>query len=535
MNRPPVCPILLLLAALLIGCNAQAKRDSAGPEAAAALTAPDSPVQVDGAPPPAPIATTSTPPVEPAPTATPSVPPPAGPLDPAPAQWVLLPTVTPTPPPTDQMLPLLPSIVRIPTVTPTPNRAVMPEPTLPADPERHPMATPFYYQTADLAQRGITYRVRTGAGFGLFPFNDVSPCLCRSLDNAQECSREIEEYQLGVPIEGVVRTDECLSIELGDGRIALFNNISDHMVGSVSYAYAEKLADINYHLLHAWYYEGHDYLLVNADSGAVTVVPTYPILSPDKRHFAVIIPPMGSFGHTLIVQVWGFEDGPPHLVRGWRIERLSGDFEGPLPVLAWTDTESFHIIWPTALGQLAGAELKVNLETDGWAIYYNDQPIPQPIVEARTIRFANGGIDFDEFLDTLEVGKPVYIDRDYVYTAVPDELDGATYFRLPQYYYLGEDEDYFPLSVQMANYLQFRVNDDARVYVALDAQVRQLPDWMQSGWQAVDISLETNDIPLQLYRKVYPADTMVELLDRWMQDNRVPSQFIVIVTPDSDG
>ena len=302
----------------------------------------------------------------------------------------------------------------------------------------------------------------------------------------------------------------------------------------VSYSYDKKLAGSNYHLLHAWYYEGHDYLFVNADSGKVTVVPAYPVLSPDKRRFAAMYAPMGSFGYSLIVQVWDLADDAPHLARGWNIEKLSGDSEGPLSVLAWTGMESFHIIWPTALGQLAGAELKANLEADGWAIYFNDQPIPQPIVEARTIRFANGGLDYYEALGTLAVGKPVYTDRDYIYTAVPAELDGATYFRLPQYYFLGESVDYFPLERQLASYLQFRVNDDARVYVALDAQTRQLPDWMQAGWQAVDLRLETNDIPLQLYRKDYPADTLVELLDRWMQDNRVPSQFIVIVTPDTD-
>jgi hypothetical protein len=176
----------------------------------------------------------------------------------------------------------------------------------------------------------------------------------------------------------------------------------------------------------------------------------------------------------------------------------------------------------------------VALEPDGWVVYYDDKPMTQPIVEYRSIRFATMGPGGREFLDTLEAGKPVYTDRDYRFTSVPNELDGATYFRLPQHYFLGEEPDYFPLEAQMADYLQFQVTDRASVYVALDAQVRELPDWMQLGWQAVESGLETDDVPLQLYRKVYPAGATVALVDRWMLEDRVPSQFIVIVAPASN-
>lgn len=84
----------------------------------------------------------------------------------------------------------------------------------------------------------------------------------------------------------------------------------------------------------------------------------------------------------------------------------------------------------------------------------------------------------------------------------------------------------------MGNYLEFQVTDNADVYVAQDTLVDELPDWMQTGWQAVEMKLETNDVPLRLYHKEYPAGATVELVSKWMMENRVPSQFVVIVTPD---
>ena len=512
MHRSLLYPALLLLAALLlIGCGRQTKRESPVLNATRTPVETTMPVLVskESLEDRQTSTATSTPRAKSTSEANPSASSFDSPIDPGSQEIVLLPTVTPT------------SVLYFPTGVP----------------ERHPMTTPYYYGGEghiEHAQRGITDTVRTGAGFGRFSFNDVSPCLCQSLQNSQECSREIEEYLLSAHMEGIVRREQCLSIELGDDRIVTFNDLSA-TAGSVRYTYAEPLPDINYHLLRIGYWEGGEYLLVDGNSGAVTVVPGYPVFSPDHRHFAIGFFPMGSLGSTLLVQVWNFGDDGPHFEKGWRIERLPnimptfGIVRIPVPIPTWARAERFHIRWPLSADPQPSVEMMVELEANGWEIYYNDKPIVQPIVEAGTIQFATMGPASEDFLDTLEAGKLVYTDRDYVFTSVPDKLAGAIYFRLPQAYYLGEEPSYFPLEAQMANYLQFQVNDCTSVYVALDAQVRKLPDWMQSGWEAVEISLETDDVPLQLYRKVVEAGDMVELVDKWMMEDRVPSQFVVIV------
>ena len=101
--------------------------------------------------------------------------------------------------------------------------------------------------------------------------------------------------------------EQCVSIELGGDRIIAFTDISD-TTRSVEYRYEERFPVINYHLLRVGYWEGNDFLLVNGDSGAVTVVPGYPVFAPDNRTFAVA--DLSGYGLSFI-QVWSLQDDGP--------------------------------------------------------------------------------------------------------------------------------------------------------------------------------------------------------------------------------
>jgi hypothetical protein len=498
VNRPLRYTTFLLLLTLVVGCKGfeRVVNHSGGKQQASLATA-----MLTVAPP-----------------ATPSEPPIDNPQATSNQEATLLPTVTPTPPPTA-------TPVEPPPVTQFSTLLSTEDPT--AEPELHPIATPYYYASQALGLRGITYTERSNAGFGLFPANTISPCLCRFSQDASACSQEIEQYQLSIHPTGVVSTEQCTSIDLSDGRSTAFNPVTSTTgVGSVNYIYQKWLSEINYHLVLAGYWEGWDYLLVDSNSGKATVIQGEPVISPDNRHFALTVP-LASF-----VQVWSLADDGPQYKKGWQIEGLPWQSELVRPVITWTSPNRFEVEWPIPSGVVnppsAPESVTVALEEEGWVVYHDDKPMTPLIVDAASIHFANGGID--DMLDTLAVGNPVYIDHDYVFTAIPTELDGAVYFRIPQSYFLGEDPSYFPLKAQMANYLDFNVTDDAIVYVALDAIIDDMPDWMQEGWQPAGITLETNDIPLKLYRKEYPAGTTVGLVDRWMTEGRVPSQFVVMVT-----
>jgi hypothetical protein len=263
----------------------------------------------------------------------------------------------------------------LPTVTPTP---LTPE-LWTLEPELHPLPT-RYPASADLVTySGITYTLHTESGFGSFSFNKISPCLCQSLDNTNACAREIEKYLLTAPVKGVVRSEQCLSIDLEDDRVITFNDINAES-RSVIYNYAESLPDINYHLLTIGYSEGGQYLLLDGVSGAVTPVRGYPVFSPDNHRFAIgLFPWPGS--STLFVQIWNFAEGTLQIEDGWQIEQLPPHGMSTHAALSWTDPEYFRIRWPIQEGQDATEEVSVALEADGWKVYYQNKPVRQPIVE----------------------------------------------------------------------------------------------------------------------------------------------------------
>lgn len=427
---------------------------------------------------------------------------------------VALPTVTPTPNQPPILLPTATAPSLLPTVTPTPlapltlidNSAWANDPDAPL---AYRMEKPAYYDDLNyVARQGITYVDASKINHQ----QDNSACLNGAI-TAQT---------------SIFQGDGCLAIILDDGRRLLFHDINA-TTRSVYYYYIKSLPEINSHLIQTRYWEGGEYLIVHQATGHVTVVPFMPIASPNYRYLA-----MSSFGWdnptVLYVQIWQIGEEIPNLVNWWRVERLPYQLFNPTEVLTWESAEHINIQWTIDIKQSQLLNLNASMGQAGWMLDLNDWPLPNALIEYNSMHFALGGLDRHTMLDTLVVGKPTYTDRPYIFVAVPKELEGATYFRIPQYYFLGESPDYFPESVQKGHYLRFRVIEDAHIYVALDAQLHQPPDWL-AGWQAVDLKLENDDIALQLYRKAYPAWSWVELVDRWMEEGRVPTQFIVIITP----
>lgn len=435
-------------------------------------------------------------------------------------QTVLLPTITPT---TISHATPFPLSTRIPTPLPTP----VTTPTRP--PELQPIATPYYYATVQIAHSGITYTMRSDAGFGQFAFNDVSPCLCVGVQEPDVCRQALADYQSREHVVGVVETEACVSLDLADNRLVVFQDAipeGDLAARGVVYRYLRPVPDTNYHMLLSGYWEGSDTLLVHRETGEVTVVPGYPTFAPDHSRFALLV------SHTSFVQIWQLNDDGPRYEEGWRIANLPYPYSEIFPEINWLSATSVHLHWPIPVGYAyppdEPEDVTITLEPQGWVVYRQEQPLPRLIVDPNSIEYANE-TDTRGYLDTLAVGEALYQDQAYVFTAIPDALAEAIQIRLPQSYYLGEDPSYFPLEAQLGNYLSFRVTDDAFVYVGLDAVVDELPDWMQAGWKVALFTVETNDIPLRLYHKRYPAGASVELVDRWMEEGRVPTQFVVIV------
>ncbi len=86
--------------------------------------------------------------------------------------------------------------------------------------------------------------------------------------------------------------------------------------------------------------------------------------------------------------------------------------------------------------------------------------------------FANinvaSGRGFEKY--TMRIGARCYADNDYTLTRIPVELSGLPALRLAQ-------ADKSESSVE---FLRFDLARDARIFVAYDAEVKHLPDWLKS-------------------------------------------------------
>jgi len=122
-------------------------------------------------------------------------------------------------------------------------------------------------------------------------------------------------------------------------------------------------------------------------------------------------------------------------------------------------------------------------------------------------------------LDTLSVGKPVYIDRDYTFTNVY-KLGGRIYIVTANDDKTGTGDDF----------LTFGLTKAARVYVGLDQRL-SVPSWL-SGWTPEGAYLETTNagIHMDLYSMDFEAG-MVSL--GGPEGTGAESMYTVVLVPKS--
>jgi hypothetical protein len=411
----------------------------------------------------------------------------------------------------------------LPTVTPPPGSSATPAaistPTATASPEPEPTPVlyPIYptrWTAHELALQGVSF---TENRIGVMPLDESSPAampdaLCANL-SGYECTQTIERHLLESGAEGVIRDGERLEIVLRDGWTMIFTNRPDADTRLTVYSYAGYLHEIGYYVILALYWEGGDYLLVNSATGAVTAMPGKPVLSPDGRRLGVF----AGVSDSYVLQIWDVTETGLHLAQAWGVWHLPVALRGTALELVWTAADAFQI--QPANSPEQDAPIRGRLDGAEWEITFNGKPMPRVVMDVNSITYRYGHAFYS--LETLVEGAKVYRDRDYIFTHVPAELVGKQYFLLPN----NATRD------TVADYLRFAVTDRAAVYVALDVQAGELPDWMQQGWERLDAVLETDDIPLQLYRKVYPAG-VVTLGGNWMPPaSGIRSHYVVVVAP----
>jgi hypothetical protein len=91
----------------------------------------------------------------------------------------------------------------------------------------------------------------------------------------------------------------------------------------------------------------------------------------------------------------------------------------------------------------------------------------------------------------LGVGDRVYVDRDFVYTALPESLVGHTYILTA----MGDAS-----SQKRHDFVTLMVDRPADVYILYDARAQEPPQWLSGAFYPVGGAIQTNRGPLALWK-----------------------------------
>ncbi len=97
----------------------------------------------------------------------------------------------------------------------------------------------------------------------------------------------------------------------------------------------------------------------------------------------------------------------------------------------------------------------------------------------------------------LLVGDTYYIDRSYVLTDLPPQLDGL----------MGIKTANNDKRNQETVFLTFALTHPATLYVAYDARTTRYPTWLTDAFVDTGLTVGTSDVPLKVWAQVLPAGT----------------------------
>lgn len=103
----------------------------------------------------------------------------------------------------------------------------------------------------------------------------------------------------------------------------------------------------------------------------------------------------------------------------------------------------------------------------------------------------------DHEIALLDEGKTFYLDRLYIITDLPEEVEGIDWVRT-------NNDEYTDSS---SNYFQMEIEDEGYIYVAYPEDGCPVPTWLQD-FDLLDERVETSALTFKLYRKWYDVGTV---------------------------
>ena len=98
-----------------------------------------------------------------------------------------------------------------------------------------------------------------------------------------------------------------------------------------------------------------------------------------------------------------------------------------------------------------------------------------------------------KLLDGAAVGSPIFADRDFTFTSLPDELKGAEQI-------LTSCND----KGVTGDVISFTASEDIDIYIALDSRMPETPAWMSDLEKTGLTAVSSNGVTFDLYRKTVP-------------------------------
>ena len=123
----------------------------------------------------------------------------------------------------------------------------------------------------------------------------------------------------------------------------------------------------------------------------------------------------------------------------------------------------------------------------------------------------------------LGVGDRVYVDRNYLYTSVPEALHGHAYILTA----MGDAGER-----SRNDFLTFIVDRPAEIYVLYDASARALPQWLLDAFSPVGGAVETNRGPLAIWKaKMIVVGTVTVGANEAFPAQGEKMMFTIVVLP----
>ncbi len=225
------------------------------------------------------------------------------------------------------------------------------------------------------------------------------------------------------------------------------------------------------------------------------------------------------------------------------LEAENGSLQNPMEVapddaasagqFVWVTEDHEHLSDPSQDGGLARYTFTVSESgtyviwghaypsTDGTGSFFvafdNTANLPPPTTGGNGTISGVSQLAYE--VTTLDMGDLYYIDRSYVITDMPIELQGLSAIKTAN-----NDKKSNTL-----DFLSFDLSQDATLYVAYDSRATRHPQWLTSAFTDTGWQIATTDVPLDVWRMDVTAGTVSLPGNQQGDPSGVGSMYLVLV------